>query len=130
MPVTAEDFLNSALSFDDCHNEMALRNRISRAYYGAYLLARDIQAGSGIKVPHVRGGVHAQLIEYYCKGLSPDTETSSQLEVAGLLQMAKALRTKADYKLKCLIPVSDGATALRCAKEVHKLLRACTKKIN
>lgn len=122
MPVTADDFLKSALSFEDCHHEMTLRNRVSRAYYGAYLLARDVQIASRIKAPNGRGGVHAQLINYYKQEMNPDIESIAQREVAGLLGMEKVLRTKADYKLNSLIPISDGTTAVRCAQEVHLII--------
>lgn len=123
MPVTVDDFLNSALSFDDSDNEMTLRNRISRAYYSAYLLAREVQVASKVKVPLAKGGVHAQLIAFYTDGLSPDVSLATQREVAGLLQMAKVLRTKADYKINCKIPSSDGLISLRCAQRVHAILK-------
>lgn len=123
MPVTVEDFLEAALSFDDSFNEMTLRNRISRAYYSGYLLARDVQIASKVKPPSVNGGVHAKIIAFYTNGLSPNVDPVMQNEVAGLLQMSKALRTKADYKLNCQIPPSDGEVALKCAQRVHALLK-------
>ncbi|PKE30947.1 hypothetical protein CWS43_09710 [Rahnella sp. AA] len=123
MPVTADDFLKSALSFEDCRHEMTLRNRVSRAYYGAYLLARDVQIASKIKAPNGRGGVHAQLIDYYRQEMNPEMGSVSQREIAGLLSMAKVLRTKADYKLNILIPASDGSTAVRCAQDVHLIIK-------
>lgn len=117
------DFLESALSFSDDSNEMSIRNKVSRAYYGGYLAARDWQIKSGDKIPQtLSGGVHMRLIHFYQKELCSDLAPEEQQKLAGLLSLAKSLRTKADYKLGIRVPASDGKTAVRCAEEVSAIL--------
>jgi hypothetical protein len=123
MSVRPSDFLESALSFSDDFNEMAIRNKVSRAYYGAYLTARDWQVKSGKRIPEaISGGVHARLISFYHKGLCSDLPSEEQEKLAGILSLAKSLRTKADYKLNLHIPASDGHTAIGCAKKITSIL--------
>jgi hypothetical protein len=122
MPVAPSDFLVSALAFSDHDNEMMVRNRVSRAYYGGYLTARDIQEKSGVRIPKdFKGGVHARLIHFYEKGLLPDMPLADQVKMAGLLRLSKTLRTKADYQLSIRVPPSDGETSIRCANEICRL---------
>ena len=123
MPVKPSDFLESALAFSDDFNEMAIRNKVSRAYYGGYLSARDWQVRSGDKIPEViSGGVHARLIRFYQKRLCSNLTDEEQDRLTGLLSLAKSLRTKADYKLNIRIPASDGSTVVRCAREIDVIL--------
>jgi hypothetical protein len=123
MPVMPSDFLMSAVHYSDSANEMAIRNRVSRAYYSGYLTARDWQIKSGIKIPDaINGGVHARLIKFYEQGLCSDLPSEKQERLAGLLSLSKSLRTKADYKLRICIPASDGDTAIKCAEEICHLL--------
>lgn len=119
MPVMPSDFVESALRFSDDFNEMDVRNKVSRAYYGAYLAARDWQIKSGSRIPeNITGGVHARLIGFFHKGLCKDLSREDQERLAGILSLAKSLRTKADYKLNIIIPASDGYTAIGCAQEI------------
>lgn len=123
MSVMPSDFLESALAFTDDSNEMSIRNKVSRAYYSGYLNARDWQVKSGDKIPEtISGGVHMRLIRFYQKGLCSALAQDEQEKLAGLLSLAKTLRTKADYKLSIRVPVSDGYTAVRCAEQVSAVL--------
>ena len=123
MSVMPSDFLESALSFSDDSNEMSIRNKVSRAYYGGYLAARDWQVKSGSKIPEtIGGGVHMRLIRFYQKGLCSELTPEEQEKLAGLLGVAKSLRTKADYKLGICVPASDGHTAIRCAERICAIL--------
>ncbi|HHD7473886.1 TPA: hypothetical protein ACOVJJ_004446 [Klebsiella oxytoca] len=123
MSVMPSDFLKSALSFSDDSNEMSIRNKVSRAYYSGYLNARCWQVKSGDKIPEsLSGGVHMRLIRFYQKGLCSDMAQEEQQNLAGLLSLAKSLRTKADYKLSLNVPASDGHTAVRCAEKISVIL--------
>lgn len=95
----------------DC--EIQLRTAVNRAYYGAFLMARDL---AGITTSS--GSVHRDVAEFYYK----DKETRI---VRNNLHSLKRLRGIADYRLNDKIKINDAktscSTALRTVKKLNSL---------
>ncbi|MGL4861289.1 MAG: hypothetical protein ACRC5A_16455 [Enterobacteriaceae bacterium] len=128
MAVTPHDFLQSAEKLNDPECEITLRNAVSRAYYSAYHLTLQKVEKASVTLPgHVKGGVHKRLIELFkcrdagrvCDGLTD----IQQKEIAELLDSAKKLRVKADYKLHLHLTVIDRTLALSHANRIRTLLQ-------
>jgi uncharacterized protein (UPF0332 family) len=107
-----EDFLNlaQAMHYSASPNHATLRTVISRAYYAAFLSARD-RAGLG---DYQGGDIHKSVIDYYLK--------CRKFTLANRLKSLRERRNKADYDLACEIMARDSGEALRLAREVIKEL--------
>ena len=93
------------------HNEKAkIRTIISRAYYGAFLDAKEKAGFYGIV-----GGVHRKTIEFYER---KDKKISEKLKDL----MFK--RESADYDLTKDLHKRDAGLALKLSKELIELLKA------
>ncbi|MDO6422881.1 hypothetical protein [Saccharophagus degradans] len=120
MAVNPQDFVKFAYSLlkandkqDGC--EIQLRTSINRAYYGAFLTARN-HAG----ITNSSGSVHKDVIEHYLNQKAG--------KVGNNLDSLKRLRQKADYEPDKTITINDAKTSCRTANtilnEVNKLLQA------
>lgn len=82
----------------------AARSSVSRAYYAAFLVARD-EAGITSK----SGSIHRDVDNYYSK---------KDKRVANQLKVLKTLRSDADYELKKSVTDRETGKALRLASEI------------
>lgn len=87
------------------HDEARARAIISKAYYGAFLEARN-KAGITDKSPGVHKKVRAH---YYCKG---------HLALANRLDDSRIKRNGADYDTALTITSRDSGKALKLAKKI------------
>lgn len=105
---TVADELRLKASMDGGH----LRTLISRAYYGALIVARDAK---GLSTKGRNG--HEQVIQAY-------KDTASNEVIADALSKLRTLREKADYQPCCDLSKSDGERALASCKKVLAALKA------
>lgn len=101
--------LRSASSKDDAE----LRSAISRAYYAAFLVARDAK---GMSSRGVSG--HAAVIDTFMTGNGAD------IAIGNRLSTLKKLREKADYETRSCCTGKDGANALLTAQKILMDLNA------
>lgn len=88
-----------------------LRSLISRAYYGAFITARD-----EIGYPSTGPDGHVQVINMYRGNETGDT-------IATNLSSLKKLRESADYKPNENLVVNDADKAIAYSKKVLSLLK-------
>lgn len=81
---------------------------IGRAYYAAFLAARDLGQRKGTGVT-----IHSDVIKYY---------RVSDAYISNKLSDLKCLREQADYELTRKITTSDVATSLKGCREILKRL--------
>ncbi|OGB68596.1 MAG: hypothetical protein A2486_16175 [Burkholderiales bacterium RIFOXYC12_FULL_65_23] len=86
-----------------------LRTLISRAYYGALIVARDAKGLSSKE-----RGSHQRVIDAYV----------GQGDISDSLRTLRGLREKADYEPRTPLTASDGQRALACSKRVLHALGA------
>lgn len=127
MSVSPIDFLVIAESKEMVADEMIIRNSVSRAYYAAYLHARQRVEEAKIDISSCKhGGVHQKLIDSFnrrmCGKVCCGIEDDKQDEIAGLLSLGKKLRVKSDYKLTTQVYESDKETVINIAKKIITLL--------
>ncbi len=91
------------------HCEIELRTVINRAYYGAFLVARD-QAG----IKNSSGSVHGAVISYY--------KNQKATKISNNLEYLKTLRQKADYELDQKIDLQQAKGSCRSARTILKEL--------
>ena len=100
---------------DNEPKEIEFRTVVNRAYYGAFLTARDFA-----KVSNESGSVHSDVINHF--------EKTNVGIVSNNLDSLKKLRTKADYKPNETLSEQDAKTSCRTAnkivKEIKKLSEA------
>lgn len=85
---------------DQKDSEALYRAIVGRAYYSAFLAARD-RAG----LTNAGAGIHRAVIEYW--------ETKKKISVSNRLKSLKARREKADYILHAHVSMGDAGEALR-----------------
>jgi hypothetical protein len=73
--------------------EAAYRGAVGRAYYGAFILARDALLDAGVVVPNT-GKAHAIVAEELKKSSDDDVAAAG-----GSLEDLRTLRNQADYDL-------------------------------
>lgn len=126
MPVTPSDFFDIAFDYSKSCDEIQLRNSVSRAYYACYLHAINRVKAAGISLVTSPSGMHEKLIHTLnangcgalCGGMTPP----QQYELAGMLKLAKQLRTKSDYHLDETVTQDDKDAVLLTANEIIKRL--------
>ena len=97
-------------------DEAAARSALSRAYYAAFLVARDYVEGRGIRARARSGrrlGSHERVI--FSVGMIPD---DFAITMRNMLFRLKRLRTNADYDLDYADSRKHVADALEDAKRV------------
>lgn len=86
-------------------SELEIRTIINRAYYGAFLTARDF---SGVQ--NTSGSIHREVIEHY--------QNKHIGRVSNNLDSLKRLRQKADYELDSTLSERDAKTSCRTANTI------------
>lgn len=126
MPVTPSDFFDIAIDFNKSSDEIQLRNSVSRAYYAGYLHAISRVKAAGISLVTSPSGMHEKLIHTLnsngCGALNGGMTPPQQCELAGILKLAKQLRTKSDYHLDDTVTQDDKDAVLDAANEIIKRL--------
>ena len=95
--------LASTLYRDEPGNEAALRTVVSRAYYGAFLAARE-----SASIRTTSGRVHEAVIQHF--------HTQGRMKVANRLGDLRTLRNEADYDLGVPVTSRQAGTALQRAQ--------------
>ena len=120
MAVNPRDFVKFAndlfqANYKSSTCEIQLRTAINRAYYGAFLTARNY---AGIN--NSSGSIHNEVISYY--------QNQNIGKVGNSLDSLKRLRQKADYEPDKVIAITDARTSCRNAKivleEIDRLAKA------
>lgn len=93
-------------------DDAQLRSALSRAYYSAFVTARD-HAG----VSSVGKDGHARVISYY-------KDNAANFFIAQNLEQLKRLRERADYQPKMACSNNDGQSALALCRKVLSRLGA------
>lgn len=91
-------------------SEAHLRSCISRAYYGAFVVARD-----SAHISTLGPDGHKRVIKHYAEGDSID-----QL-IADSLKSLKVMRERADYESGVTCPSSEGTKAMTLSAKVLKI---------
>lgn len=116
MSVTHKEFLTSAEAMGRGTGEIDLRNAASRAYYSAYHACQNVVNFC----PNVNvsdAGQHEKLILRFKRYPSTDPRHPLANKIANLLDQAKSLRVRADYKIS--LPFRRNATET----QVHNVRR-------
>lgn len=95
--------------------EMEFRTVVNRAYYGAFLTARDFA-----KVSNKSGSVHSDVIKHF--------EKKKAGIVSNNLDSLKKLRTKADYKPEETLSEQEAKTSCRTANKIVREIEKLSKK--
>jgi uncharacterized protein (UPF0332 family) len=121
MPVTPNDFLNSAIFLIKHSKEMDYRNAASRAYYCAYHNAEAEAKAKKLPAIHYplgkRPGVHQVLIDKFKNHPKPIYQ-----QIGILLQQCKSFRTKADYYLHHNFTSTNAQNTIHTVKQITALL--------
>lgn len=94
---------------DTKYPESCTRTTISRAYYSAFIAARD-----NAKIIATQGSVHQQVIDYY--------KTPKMQQLANNLNDLRALRTCADYHMNEKLTTHQSQNALKFARKILEKL--------
>ncbi|GAA6167849.1 HEPN domain-containing protein [Sessilibacter corallicola] len=109
---------NNSTSENTANNEpkeIEFRTVVNRAYYGAFLTARDFA-----KVSNESGSVHSDVIKHF--------EKKKAGIVSNNLDSLKKLRTKADYKPKETLSEQEAKTSCRTANKIVREIEKLSKK--
>ncbi|MDO9013298.1 MAG: hypothetical protein Q7U84_00750 [Polynucleobacter sp.] len=113
MPIEPLDFYRFAINLYESHeSEIDSRVIIGRAYYSAFLYARD---SAGLSSKGSNG--HQQVINYY-KNLKDPTSRY----VANAIDNLRAYRQDSDYEMSKIIPLKDVGSALSTSKKILETL--------
>lgn len=121
MPVTHDDFLNSASDIAaNCSGEMAQRNALSRTYYATYhklinIIAPDRKVRCGMDGKPL--GMHKNYIEQ----LSSEPAKSLPRRIGVKMSTLYQSRLTADYKPALPIAASTFSVNIGLAKDVFTL---------
>lgn len=113
MSVSYKDFLNSAevLLTNPDSTEMDFRNLISRSYYAAFHLSREISAD--LPMPDGKLGSHEQVIRKF------EQHTDKRFsKLAILIRQRKSMRATADYDLHLAIKRTEAAEHFLAVKHL------------
>lgn len=94
------------------HEEAKNRSIISKAYYSAFLAARD-KAG----ITDKKSAVHKKVCEYYSQN-PPNSDFANRLAFANRLKDSRINRNKADYDTESKITSRDSKVALAKCKRI------------
>lgn len=106
-------FLRHARTYLACEKDLqdaGWRSAVSRAYYGAFLQARDSAGITGQSA-----SVHENTATYYLNRHSS--------AVGNRLAELRRLRNSADYDLRCTISRRDAETCIKKAQRIFAELR-------
>ena len=102
---TPVDFYNFAnCLYQDHSSEVAYRTVIGRAYYAAFLCARD-----SANIVNTSGSVHKEVITHF---------TTRKKKIGGNLKDLRDLREKADYHANKTVQKREAGESLRLAKNI------------
>jgi len=111
MPIEPKDMVNYAYKMlKNDSPELELRNVINRAYYGAFLTARD-----AANITNSGGSIHKEVADHYRASMS---------RLSNNLDALKRLRETADYKPNTNVTNRDAKNGCRKAKSILDDLEA------
>lgn len=91
-------------------DEASHRGAVSRAYYGVFLLAREL---AGIRIK--RAAVHRLTQEHYRR--------IGEEEIAEKLEVLRDVRNAADYDVEHPLSRHAAERALQCSRQLRSLLK-------
>jgi len=103
------------ITADNEPKEIEFRTVVNRAYYGAFLTARDFA-----KVSNESGSVHSDVISHF--------ERKKARIVSNNLDSLKKLRTKADYKPHETLSEQEAKTSCRTARKIVDKINELSEK--
>jgi uncharacterized protein (UPF0332 family) len=119
------DFIALAIRLSNGRNEADLRSAVSRAYYGAFHLARQFVQDCGVRFhrKEIHGAEIHQKVRY-CLSHSADVDA---MFVGDRLGSLRGQRNKADYDLDSaeFRSATNVAARIRAAQEIVDALQRC-----
>lgn len=122
MPVTNDDFIESARKMFHGGREIDFRNAVSRAYYAAYHEAKKIADQHANGVPHSKAGVHEKIIQKLKNHAGGNNEPIIR-QIGDMLKHCKSQRIKADYKLSTNVNQTNSSICIQYCKNLIDLCR-------
>ena len=118
-------FLNLALQLASSDKEERLRSSVSRAYYGAYHVARELVRSFDVIVP--RRDVHDKL-QWCLRQCGEKMAHTGVIEAASALGSLRTERNRADYDLADTkyAKQANAVLAIKAAQEIVDVLVAIT----
>ncbi len=117
----ARDFFNLASILAKGSTEAEWRSAVSRAYYAAFHIARNLLLGCGFSVP--RGEqAHAHLWLRLSNSKHPDVENAG-----GDLKSVRSSRNWADYDLDRRLNQATALSQLKLIENLNRVLEEASK---
>lgn len=95
--------------YQNATKEVEFRTIINRAYYGAFLIARDFA-----KITNSGSSVHQETLNFY--------KQRPHVGIYNHLNQLRGLRTMSDYQLDVAISKREAAKSLKLAEHILKEL--------
>jgi uncharacterized protein (UPF0332 family) len=128
MPVSPDDFLNSADALIKDGSEIGERNAISRAYYATYHEVRSLSTSlPGANLVSDGVGVHEHLIWRLISARQIDAtfkHSNATMAIGYVLRQMKTLRVCADYDLAWKPDNYEAASQISIAKKTKEKIQA------
>lgn len=118
--MNGRDFLNSARRLAAGPDESDWRSAVSRAYYAAFHVARDLLAALGFQTPR------ADRAHNYLYARLNNSGDAGVEDVAKRLHELRRRRNQADYDLLPPLPRQDAASYIAMAERVVQSLDTLT----
>jgi uncharacterized protein (UPF0332 family) len=118
--MTGRDFLSTARRLAGGGDESDWRSAVSRAYYAAFHVARDLLTGLRFQPPRAD-----RAHDYLYRRLN-NCGVRQVVDAATLLTDLRRRRNRADYDLRPPCSVSDAADAVLDAEQIVQALDALT----
>jgi uncharacterized protein (UPF0332 family) len=118
--MNGRDFLRSARRLATGPDEADWRSAVSRAYYAAFHVVRDLLAVLGFRTPRA-DRAHDYLYVRLNNCGDPNVQTA-----AGLLHGLRNRRNRADYDMRLTLPVQAATDSVAVAEAILRVLDALT----
>lgn len=119
------DFISLAVRLSNSSQEADLRSSVSRAYYGAFHLARQFLADCGLRF--AQKDLYAAEVHKKVRYCLSEAANSDAVVVAGRLRFLRDQRNEADYDLDSnkFRTAGNSMAMIRVTQEIVDALQRC-----
>lgn len=119
------DFIALAIRLSNSQNEADLRSAVSRAYYGAFHIARQFLVDCGLRFPPKEA--YAAEIHRKVRFCLSESGNAAAMIASGSLRLLRNQRNEADYDLdsKAFKNAAGVAVMVRVAPEIADGIQRC-----